>query len=279
MRRKSDDPKTLTCKPLFKPKGTSPAKNRTSFYDTSSVQNNSKNSTPKSQNRVFQAAKFTPPCGESFYEDDAMMISSTLVNFKERNRTSYQPGQLEVKRENCPGKFKFKSTSTASNSTTLAHKEETDNFTLSFTDVDSDNAIKREHSYKSQAGFVGTNKADCLPIKLDKLQETCTPSSARENDYFGSTSHSRLDRDVFDSEEDKRLECVLNESVMGPGELGALNCTMSSPGILLYFAITHNTSPHRTSPHTCSNLLITYPGLSTCGRLAFNSLLASLETW
>ena len=93
-----------------------------------SAQGNSKNSTPKSQNRVLQPGKFTPPCGESFYEDDAMMISSTLVNFKERNRTSYQPDELEVKRENCPGKFKFKSTSTPSNNISLVHKEETDNF-------------------------------------------------------------------------------------------------------------------------------------------------------
>ena len=157
-----------------------------------------------------------------------MMISSTLVNFKERNRTSYQPGELEVKRENCPGKFKFKSTSTPSNNTSLVHKEETDNFNLSFTDG---NPIKREPNYKSQVGFMGTNKADCLPIKLEKLQETFrTPTSTRENDSFDSTSHSRFDPDVFDSEEDKKPECLWNESVIGPGESSAQNCTMSSPG-------------------------------------------------
>ena len=157
-----------------------------------------------------------------------MMISSTLVNFKERNRTSYQPDELEVKRENCPGKFKFKSTSTPSNNTLLVHKEETDNFNfdLSFSDG---NPIKREPNYKSQVGFMGINKADCLP--LEKLQETFrTPTSTHENDSFGSTSHSRFDPDIFDSEEDIKPECLRNESMIGPGESSVQNCTMSSPG-------------------------------------------------
>ena len=76
---------------------------------------------------------------------------------------------------------------------------------------------------------MGINKADCLP--LEKLQETLrTPTSTRENDSFGSTSHSRLDPDIFDSEEDIKPEYLRNESMIGPGKASAQNCTMSSPG-------------------------------------------------
>ena len=224
IQRKSYEQKTLKRKPLFKPKENSPSKQRTSFYDAPSIHDNNKKSTPKSENRVFQQTKFTPPCGESFYEDDAMMISSTLVNFKERNRTSHQPSELENTQENYPGKLKFKSTSTPSNNTSLTLKKEPDSFNLSFTGANSDNPKKREH----KVDFV--SNPDCLPIKLDKLQETFST-------YEDDSSHSRFERDMFHSREDKKPECPSNKSMTEHGEFTAWNSTMSSPGNLFSLQI------------------------------------------
>ena len=207
---------------------------------------------------------FNPPCGESFYEDDDL-ISSTLINFKERSRTSYSPrcaqSTLE-NRENCGSsivKFKFRTTdntsarnipNTPSVSVGLSSTskprllkdctpgiERPDNVKLEDTCAYSDlcdeqprtdrNFLQSEHNYEPRAIFSDFKSE--IKATWDTFS---TPVHTNTSNSLNDMPFDGLDPNIFDSEEDKKSGCgsaessFINKSLISSTQ----NCALPSPG-------------------------------------------------